>query len=179
MIAHTVSDESTARQPPQIEQLVAYLDGELDGEQSAAIEKQLRKDSELRHTAEALDRTWGMLDVLEPVVAGNEFSRQTMKTVIATYSRPVQKQSLSVRRLLAVLLSRQSLAWCAVGAIGALCGLGLSRLYGPSEQSVQTTEMLSEIDMLERYPRYRIIPDADSLERLRLAPDTSTVQEPD
>jgi len=168
-----VSDEHSASQPPQIEQLVAYLDGELDGEQSAAIEKQLRQDSDLRRTAEALDRTWGMLDILEPVIAGNEFSQQTMQTVVATYSRPVQGQKLSLKRLLTTLFSRQSLAWYVVGVAGAFCGLGVSQFFGPSEQSGQAEQMLREIDMLERYPRYRIIPDAGSLERLQLASDDS------
>jgi anti-sigma factor RsiW len=177
MIACIVSDDSTARQPPQIEQLVAYLDGELDAVESAAIEKQLRQDSELRRTAEALDRTWGMLDALEPVVARNEFSQQTMNTVIATYSRPVQEPSLSVRRLLSALFRRQSLTWCTIGVFGALCGLGLSNVYGPSEQSAEAAQMLSELDMLARYPRYRIIPDIDSLERLHLPSDNSSGQE--
>jgi len=169
-----VTDPSL-NQPDAIEQLVAYLDGELAGDQAAVMEQRLRQDSELRQQAEQLDRTWGMLDVLEPVAASEQFSLQTMETVVATYSRPTQQATLSPRRIATAFLNRQAVGWFVVGVLGTVVGLGLSGMRGPSEESAQAMRLLRELDMLDRYPQYSIVPDVDSLESLQL-PDENSVQ---
>ena len=172
-----MSNEPPPQIANQLEQLVVYLDGELNDQQSAAMEKRLRDDPELRRMAEDLDRTWGLLDALEPVAAGEEFSQQTMKTVVTSYSHAKQKRPASLRRLLSAFASSQALAWFGIGMFGTLCGLGLSTFRGPSEESAQTTQLLRQIDMLDRYPQYSIIPDVGSLQQLRLpAEGTETSQ---
>ena len=175
-----MSIEPPPKSPNQLEQLVAYLDGELNDQQSAAMEKNLRDDPKLRRMADDLDRTWGLLDALEPVAAGEEFSQQTMKTVVTSYSDTEQQRLGSLRRLLATLNSSQMLAWFGIGVLGTMCGLGLSTFRSPSEESTQATQLLHQIDMLDRYPQYSIIPDVASLQQLQLPADgteTSASQE--
>jgi len=63
------------------EDLVAYLDGELDAEAARALEAKLNLDAEARAEAEALRRTWEVLDYLprpEPTAA---FSSRTVQRV--------------------------------------------------------------------------------------------------
>ena len=173
-----MTDKAPPKQPNQIEQLVAYLDGELNDEQTAAIEKRLRKDPKLRQMAEELDRTWGMLDALEPVAAGDDFSQQTMQTVAATGSELRQRERASISRLLSSLVGGQTLVWFGMGVIGALIGLGIGAIRGMSEESTQAAQLLRQIDMLQRYPEYSVVPDVQSLRELNLPnPDASSQQE--
>ena len=55
-----VNDEAQLR-----EELVAYLDGELDGEQSRRIEQRAAAEPEARRMLQELDRAWHMLDELD------------------------------------------------------------------------------------------------------------------
>lgn len=162
-----VSDEAS-RKPGKVEQLVAYLDGELDDDQTASMEKRLRKDPQLRQLAEDLDRTWGMLDALEPVVAGEEFSQKTMETIVTSSSAAQGATSTSASgHWLSLFTNSQALAWFGIGVLGALCGLSVAMFRGPSEETVQ---LLGEIEMLERYPQYSILPNAQALKQLDLPP---------
>ena len=168
----------TPRKPNHVEQLVAYLDGELNDEQSAEIEERLRKDAKLRQMTEDLDRTWGLLDVLEPVVAGEEFSRRTLKTITATGSVPLHRGLGTFGSVLSSIISRQALVWFGIGVMGTLCGLGVVALRGTSEESSHAEQLLRQIDVLQRYPEYSIIPDVNLLRQLRLPkPETSLSRE--
>ncbi|MCH2212875.1 MAG: zf-HC2 domain-containing protein [Fuerstiella sp.] len=155
------------RKPNVIEQLVAYLDGELDGEQSAGIEKHLSEDPKLRQLAEELDRTWGMLDALESVEASQEFSAQTMKTVAAADMDSQQRFSALVSRFAGSWFNSHALTWFGIGVIGTSCGLAISLLSGASPESTQAAELLRDIDVLQRYPEYSIVPDVELLRELK------------
>ena len=169
--------DAPPRMPNQIEQLVAYLDGELNDEQTAAVEIRLRKDPKFRQMAEELDRTWGLLDALEPVAASDEFSRQTVKTVITTDSPAVKPRSLSMAGLLSSLVSSQALAWLGIGVMGTACGFGIAALRGPSEESVRATQVLRQIEVLDRYPEYSIVRDVESLGQLKLPHSEDSVSQ--
>ena len=158
----------TPRKSNHVEQLVAYLDGELDDEQSAVIEKQLRKDPKLRKMIEDLDRTWGLLDAIEPVMAGEEFSRRTLKTAAATGSVSLHRGLGAFGSILSSIISRQALVWFGIGVIGTLGGLGIGVIGGTSEESSHAEQLLRQIDLLQRYPEYSVVPDVDSLRQLRL-----------
>lgn len=163
-----MSDKPSPKVKGQMEQLVAYLDGELNDEQTAAIEEQLRKDPKLRQMADDLDRTWGILDALEPVGASEEFSRQTMKTVAATGSELKQGAPGTFVRILSSMMSKQAVAWFGIGVLGTLCGLGVAELRGPSAESLQAEQLLRQFDVLQRYPEYSIVPSVDLLQQLDL-----------
>src|SRR5438552_12783946 len=77
------------------ENLVAYLDGELDSKAARALEAKLNLDAEARAEAEALRRTWEMLDYLPRPEPTATFSSRTLERVSAvetvatkTHGRP-------------------------------------------------------------------------------------------
>lgn len=59
--------------------LVAYLDGELTGEAARALEGKLSRHPEVRAEAEALRRTWAMLDFLPRAKPSTDFTHRTME----------------------------------------------------------------------------------------------------
>src|SRR5947208_292785 len=74
-------------QPPlddeQREDLVAYLDGELDEEAARALEAKLSLDSAVRSEADQLRRTWELLDYLPKAEPSPNFTHRTLDRVSA------------------------------------------------------------------------------------------------
>ena len=64
----------------QRENLVAYLDGELDEVETQEIERTLAHSLEARHEVDMLTRTWELLDTLPKSKASEEFSERTTRT---------------------------------------------------------------------------------------------------
>jgi hypothetical protein len=60
------------------ENLVAYLDGELDDRTARALEAKLSRDSQARAELEALKRTYNLLDFLPRGEASSQFASKTL-----------------------------------------------------------------------------------------------------
>src|SRR4051794_26053888 len=58
--------------------LVAYLDGELAGEAKRAVETRINLDPTWRDEAEALKRTWDLLDYLPVPEPSPSFTQRTL-----------------------------------------------------------------------------------------------------
>ena len=65
-----------------IEELTAYLDGELDQESIERVESRLGSDPEYRNEMQGLQRTWDLLDQLPATDLGSSFTQTTMKLVV-------------------------------------------------------------------------------------------------
>jgi len=78
--------------PPSEEQLVAYLDGELDDESSRSLEQRLATDSGLRSQLGRLERTWDMLDQLGRAEVGEAFTRTTIEMVALAAEQEQQQE---------------------------------------------------------------------------------------
>jgi anti-sigma factor RsiW len=63
------------------EELVAYLDGELDQRAARAVEAKLNRDPRIRAEAEALRRSWHLLDFLPKPEPSATFTNRTMTRV--------------------------------------------------------------------------------------------------
>jgi anti-sigma factor RsiW len=61
--------------------LVAYLDGELDEPAARALEAKLHLDPQARAEAEALKRTWELLDYLPRPEPSRDFTSRTLERV--------------------------------------------------------------------------------------------------
>src|SRR6478672_1711591 len=60
------------------ENLVAYLDGELDDRTARALEAKLSRDTQARAELEALKRTYNLLDFLPRDEASSQFASKTL-----------------------------------------------------------------------------------------------------
>ena len=65
----------------QRENLVAYLDGELDDNESARIEQLLAENPAAREAAELLSRTMALLDELPHVSTSQDFTARTLSAI--------------------------------------------------------------------------------------------------
>ena len=103
---HSFDDKSR-----QLEQIVAYLDGELSPQESAQVERRLASDEQYRRHLQGIDRAWAALDQLPAATVDDNFSKTTMELVVgAAHSEVHQRtQALPVerrrRRLSTVLLA--------------------------------------------------------------------------
>ncbi len=99
------------------QQIVAYLDGELDAESGRRIEQRLAGDRQLRKRLQQLDRTWEVLDMLDTSSVSEDFTQTTMEMVAVAASDEVPKGR---RRL----PGRRTVHWAIIA--GGLLAAGLA-----------------------------------------------------
>ena len=65
------------------EEIVAYLDGELDPSEADAVAARLSLDPKLRSQADAFQRTWDILDILPRPQPSPNFAARTVSQLAA------------------------------------------------------------------------------------------------
>ena len=160
---------TTANDDKQTENLVAYLDGELDEATANVVEQQLASDVEVRHQIDKLSRAWDLLDLLPSRKASQSFTERTL-SAIHTGPIPVETEADRQGEQLPSHARIQSLGrttkWgqrvlaFALLVVVAAAGFNNSYLTG----SGQTQELLREYPVLKRVHEYR---DAGSVEFLK------------
>src|SRR5262249_23103676 len=115
--------------------LVAYLDGELTGEAARAMERKLNLDPSARAEADALKRTWDLLDYLPRPEPSASFTEQTMSKLLPVPSGDIlQPVGRSSRRWLWI-----GLGWSAAVLVSAVIGYkvaGRLTAGGPGEKDL-------------------------------------------
>jgi hypothetical protein len=130
----------------KIDDLAAYLDGELSHEETLALETRLATDPGLRRELGQLQKTWDMLDVLPRAKADETFSTTTM--------------SLAADLLTKEAASKSGKSWAPpMGAIIAgilLALLGLGAGYCAVDRVVQAPkrEMERDLHLLSHFVTY-------------------------
>jgi anti-sigma factor RsiW len=142
------------------EDLVAYLDGELDEEGSGEIERTLAQSPVARHEVEMLTRTFELLDVLPGARATEEFTNRTLETVRMTDASP----SLSERRWFQQ--ARRGLA--IVGFFAALAAFAIVGFLATNAWVPDESELLVEdLPVIENLDVYREVGDVRFLRELQ------------
>ena len=108
--------------------LVAYLDGELDEERSRALEARLSLDPAARAEAESLRKTWELLDYLPRAEPSASFTNRTLEKLAVQHTTAVQPGRL--RRWPRWLAG---MAWAAGIVVAAAGGLELAHLQWSGE----------------------------------------------
>jgi len=150
--------DPTADQGSLEEQLVAYLDGELDDQSNRRVEELLATDPKARDTLERLEGTWDLLDSLDRAHVDEVFTKSTLEMVAVAASEDVEQEKAEAPR-------RRRRSWLAVsaGMLGA-CAAGFLAVWlfraNPNDQ------LLEELPVLERLDQYRQIDDVEFLELL-------------
>jgi len=99
------------------QQIVAYLDGELDAESGRRIEQRIAGDRQLRERLHQLNRTWEVLDMLDTSSVSEDFTQTTMEMVAVAASDEVPNGH---RRL----PGRRTVHWAVIA--GGLLAAGLA-----------------------------------------------------
>ena len=86
-----MSDPHDQLDPAIQEQLVAYLDGELDADASRRVEEWLANDPRVRAALQRLDRTWELLDELETPLVRDGFTQTTLEMVAVAAAKDVER----------------------------------------------------------------------------------------
>ena len=74
------------------EDLVAYLDGELDAKEAREVEAKLNLNPQARKEAEALKKTWEFLDYLPRPQPSPEFTQRTLEKLAPQPTMQVRRQ---------------------------------------------------------------------------------------
>lgn len=150
------------------EQLVAYLDGELDSEGSRQMEEQLAHDANLRDELRRLQRTWDLLDELPRADVGTDFTQTTVEVVALSAEQELVDTRMAAQR-------SRTLVWAIAGAGVLLIGAAsyfaaAAYLQRPTAQLARDYPIIQDIDL------YTI---ADSVEFLHQLDDESLFAQED
>lgn len=165
------NDDTSADAP--LTELVAYLDGELNSELSERLEKQLAADPPLRRTADDLDRTWQLLDVLGDASASGEFAKRTMASLAAIQKTTNPESGAAGRWRRWLPHSWQKLLIIAgTGFVAASAGLVIARQQPPKVQT-EDLQLLRDLPLFRDYSRVYSIPDSAFLQEMAKITATS------
>lgn len=138
------------------EELVAYLDGELDASGAARVERRLADDATYRARLAQLQRAWDMLDTLQRVEANDDFTRSTVEMISIKAVDDAKTGQMRIVR-------RRSLAWVSISlAILVAATSGYFLLQWRLDQP--NRELVRDLPVIERIDEYR---DADRVEFLQ------------
>jgi hypothetical protein len=107
-VAHLQSE------PPDHEELVAYLDGELPPEDCRVVEERLASDAEYRQQLRDLDQAWEALGALPTTAVDDGFARTTIELACVA-----AQEDLSQRTALAAVEDRSRKRWWIAGGVAA------------------------------------------------------------
>jgi anti-sigma factor RsiW len=145
----------------QRDNLVAYLDGELDDRSAQEIEQVLATSPVARHDVDMLSRTWDLVGVLPGAKVSEDFTRKTLSSLRAAEAPRFQGLSPSASRFIrrgASLLT----ATATVAALG-LAGFLTTNRWIPNESE----QILEELEILENLDKYTDVGNVEFLKLLK------------
>lgn len=165
--AHDNSDDAPAPGDPVTEELVAYLDGELDILDAQAVAAKISLNPALRAEADGLKRAWDVLDMLPKPRPSVGFASKTVSHVV-----PVIPAATAAATMAAMpVVPTAGRAWWPVAAalvvVGGLAGyFGRGALVSPRDERAADAEMIGELSLLQNARLYRHVDDMDYLRKL-------------
>lgn len=139
--------------------LVAYLDGELPEAETRALATKLSLSASARREADALERTWDLLDYLARPQASAALTERTLSQAQALDARG--SQVLATARS----LTGRTLRWLTLAAAAAAlggAGYAVSRWGVPDP----TARLTRDLTIAEHLDEYRAVQSLDYLRRL-------------
>jgi len=152
------------------EELVAYLDGELDSKAAESVATRLGLDAKLRSEADALQRAWDILDVLPRPQPSAAFATRTVSQVIPIPATASGTQHLAPPTMAAVPVQRPGAGfWLSAVAIFLLAGaagyFGRQAIV-PAPKPVSPEPTADDFSLLKNLRLYRNVDDVDYLKKL-------------
>ncbi len=133
--------------PDWKDNLVAYLDGELNERDMQELDDVLTRHPDARADVEQLRQTWDLLDVLPRPTVTEEFSAQTLATIqVIRDDEPAAASRWPRRGLLAIV-------WILLLSVSGVAGVLLVDRWQPDP----TDSLIARLSVLERFEAYREI----------------------
>ena len=149
------------------EELVAYLDGELDPREAATMATRIGLDPKLRAKADALQRAWDILDVLPKPQPSPTFVAHTVTQIL-----PIRGPVAATMAALPVARTGRRFWIAAVVAVAAAGPVGyfIHRALAPAHGNTDDEAIARDRDLLTNLRLYRNVDDLDFVKKLD-APD--------
>jgi anti-sigma factor RsiW len=153
-----MSDNPLAETTAMDEEIVAYLDGELDSVAEAQVVRKLSEDAAFRARLSQLQHAWDLLDNLRGSEADDEFAASTVAMVAVHAEQESKSQHMKVVR-------QRSFTWLALAAVILL---SMSAGYYISHRRVTRNDriLVRDLPVIEHVDEYRNIDDLDFLKAL-------------
>jgi anti-sigma factor RsiW len=157
-----MTDAATQAQPDDFrphedEELVAYLDGELDVESARRIEQRLASDEGTRRRLRELQNSWDMLDDLPRSEVDVKFAQSTVSMIaVRTAEEKAFAESRFVRRL-----GRWALA-----AAGMICAATLGYWTVHTISTADDRQLMRDMPVIENMDMYQSAESIDFLRQL-------------
>jgi hypothetical protein len=153
-----MSNLPTNEKERRLEQLVAYLDGELSSGEASLVERQLAEDADLRHEVESIERAWSALDALPTTKVDDRFSQTTMELVVGA----ARNDLLEKTRELPIQRRKHALSNLLLATAAVFLGLLVVRLVRENPNRKLIAD-LPTIQYIDTYTQFR---DLDFLNKL-------------
>jgi anti-sigma-K factor RskA len=126
------------------DQVVAYLDGELEPEASQAFEQRLSEDPELRRQVQMHQETWDLLDGIPRTEVSETFTQTTVEMIAVSTEEDIH----DIRRQQTVKHRYYWLATVAAALFACVLGFSLMWYYvtAPNRQLVDDLPIIENLD---------------------------------
>jgi hypothetical protein len=142
----------------ELEEIVAYLDGELASDAAARVERRLSSDEDFRQELQGIERAWHALDELPMATVDDRFSRTTMSLVIEAANDELKHRAAPMVRW-----RRWASSAVAAGVAAALGFLAFRLAW--HDPNAPLVADLAVIDNVDLYGQFR---DVDFLRDLQV-----------
>ncbi len=155
-----MNDENTLTSEEAIDQeIVAYLDGELDPAAAARVEKRMAEDPRYNARLNQMEKAWDLLDTLGRTEADDSFTHSTVAMVALKAEDDVHAGAKATGR-------KRSLAWLGLGTAAAIAAVG-AYLVVDQRLNRDNRELVRDLPVIERVDEYRNIESVDFLVELQ------------
>lgn len=144
----------------QRSEFVAYLDGELNDDETRSIEQLLASNEVARHDMESLATAWELLDELPRANAPTDFAEKTLATLkMEEHVVPLSEQAWFQQ---ATKYGKFAIGWSLVLCCG-MVGFLVARSVPPSRADT----LIHEYPLLEYFDSYQEIGSTEFLSQLQ------------
>ena len=140
------------------QQLVAYLDGELDAQSSVELEQRLAEDAEFRLRLEQLQKAWDFLDDLPRTQQNEDFTRSTVELITVSAQDDLHATKRDA-------LQKHMISWILRGGlvtITLLVGWFVGDWYFGRDQR----QLIEDLPVIDRLDEFRLTEDLEFLQQL-------------
>ncbi len=151
-------EEKAPHNPTMADELVAYLDGELDPESNRIVERRLSQDPEYREHLRELEQTWDLLDHLPEAEVDDAFTQSTIAMVAVSTAEDMRDVAVRESRM-------RRVHWCAIG-LGAVLTLLLGFATTRWLTTAADRRLIRDLPVIENVDHYRYAEDIEFLRML-------------